>query len=215
MNLRNQKKGKSCFTKNTSRILRHTGKGEQNMLKKRIPALVLLVCVLFAAAAQADKFGYEVDIPMLKSLEEQSSFPVQVTEKKVVLDTHDEKSFSDDGADSLVITVTNNTDKTLTGLEVGFIAVNENGCTTDVVSSFSIYSPGDSPEVKKAGRDDLSLAPGESIDLPMRVDYECFKGIRAMVIWYKTEDGKVNNPDYDLWQTYAFGLNSSNSTELD
>ena len=34
-------------------------KGELNMLKKQIPALLLLLCLLFTASAQADKYALQ------------------------------------------------------------------------------------------------------------------------------------------------------------
>ena len=182
--------------------------------KKRVFALLLICCVLTAACASANKFGYAVDAELLRNLEEQSAFPVRVTEKKIVLECFDRR-MGESGADALVITVTNETDKTITGVQVGFIALNEEGLTTDVLDRYTISSLDAAPEIMTMARSELSLAPGESCMLSLRVDYDYVKGVRAMVSGYTTEDGTVTNPDYDLWQSYAFGLDSSNSTELD
>lgn len=194
-------------------------KGELNMLKKQIPALLLLLCLLFTASAQADKYGYAVDIDTMKALEAQSAFPVKVTEKKIVQDCFDKKTGvgTTDSADALVVTVTNQSDQTLTGVQVGFIALNEKGLTTDVVatSKSSLGLSDNTPEIKTLVRDDLSLAPGESCIISLRVDYNRVRGVRAMVSGYTTAEGTVANPDFPLWQTYAFGLGSENSTELD
>jgi len=194
-------------------------KGELNMLKKQIPALLLLLCLLFTASAQADKYGYAVDIDTMKALEAQSAFPVKVTEKKIVQECFERRSDFNipDSPDALVVTVTNQSDQTLTGVQVGFIALNAEGLTTDVVrsTSLTISLSNDPPEIKTLARDDLSLAPGESCIISLRVDYERVRGVRAMVSEYTTAEGTVANPDFPLWQTYAFGLGSSNSTELD
>ena len=189
------------------------------MLKKQIPALLLLLCLLFTASAQADKYGYAVDIDTMKALEAQSAFPVKVTEKKIVQECFDKKTGvgTTDSADALVVTVTNQSDQTLTGVQVGFIALNEKGLTTDVVatSKSSLGLSDNTPEIKTLVRDDLSLAPGESCIISLRVDYNRVRGVRAMVSGYTTAEGAVANPDSPLWQTYAFGLGSENSTELD
>ena len=185
------------------------------MQKKQIFLILLAVSLLFCLSAQAGKFGYSVDLETLKALEEQSSCPVRITETKIVLECFDLESFSRDGADALVITVKNGSDSVIRSVKVGFIALDGEGLTTDVVSSMT-YTPGASPEIKSMVRTDLALAPGESCTLSMRVDYSRFKGVRAMVSEYETDDGTVRvNPDYELWQIYAFGLSSDSSTELD
>ena len=185
------------------------------MTWRRIFAALLVLCLLGTIPASASKYGYTVDVETMKMLEAQSSCPVHVTEKKIVLGTFDEKAFSDEGADSLVITVINGTDSPIASVTVGFIALKEDNSVTDIKSNLT-YQPQGSPEVKRLVRSDLTLAPGESISLSTRVDYGHFKGVRAMVSEYTTEDGSVKiNPDYKTWEMYAFGLSSTDATELD
>ena len=185
------------------------------MLKKRILLLALSAVLLACGTAAADKFGYPVDLETMKMLEEQSSFEVRVTEKKVVLGNYDEDAFSGDGADALVVTVENGSGSEISSVEVGFIAVTEEGLTTDVKQSMQL-SFGGSPEIKRLVGRNLHLAPGESVALSMRVDYDRFKGVRAMVASCTLPDGTVLvNPDFEQWSTYAYGLSSGSSTELD
>ena len=182
---------------------------------KRFLILLLVICLAACSTAAASKYGYPVDLETMKMLEEQSSFAVRVTEKKVVLENYDVETFSDEGADALVITVTNGSDSEITSLEVGFIAVTEEGKTTDVVRNWDI-SIGGTPEIKRLVRSDMNLAPGDKTELVARVDYSCFKGVRAMVISCRLADGSVlKNPDYEQWKNYAYGLTSENTTELD
>ena len=182
---------------------------------KRFLILLLAICLVACSTAAASKYGYPVDLETMKMLEEQSTFPVRVTEKKVVLENYDVETFSDAGADALVITVTNGSGNEITSLEVGFIAVTEEGKTTDVVRNWDI-SIGGTPEIKRRVRSDMNLAPGDKTELVARVDYSCFKGVRAMVISCRLADGSVlKNPDYEQWKNYAYGLTSENTTELD
>ena len=185
------------------------------MTGRRFFAVLLVVCLLCTFSASASKYGIKVDTETMKMLEAQSTCPVRVTEKKVVLGTFDVKLFSHDGAASLVITVTNGSDTTLTAVDVGFIALKEDDTTTDTKSNLT-YSPMETAEVKHLARSDLSLAPGESCVISTRVDYDYFKGVRAMVCQYTAADGSVVvNPDYKTWEMYAFGLSSTDATELD
>ncbi len=185
------------------------------MIWRRFFVILAAVCLLNTVSAAADKYGYAVDADTMKILEEQSACPVRVTGKKVVLECFDEKTFSNEGADALVITVTNRTESVITSVKVGFIALKEDGTTTDVTLNMT-YEPRSAPEVKTLARSGLSLAPGESCDISARVDYERFKSVRAMVSEYETENGSVTvNPDYELWQMYAFGRGSAEATELD
>ncbi len=192
-------------------------KDERPMRIKRFLSILLMAGLLVSGSAAASRYGYPVDQEVMKALEQQSSCPVRVTEKKIVLECFDRESFSKDGADALVITVTNGSDTVLRSVKIGFIAVDEDGLTTDVASSMSmVYAPGASPEIKTVSREGLALAPGESCAVSTRVDYSRFKTVRAMVSEYETEDGSVVvNPDFERWQVYAFGLSSDSSTELD
>ena len=191
------------------------------MLQKRGFAVLLLLCLLCVSFAAAEpKYGYPVDIATMKLLEEQSAFPVRITEKKIVLECFDHENFSDKGTDALVFTVTNGTDSVISSVKVGFIALNENGLTTDVEYKSTLSAIGlnssSVPELKMLPRSDLSLAPGESCVLSMQVDYDYVKGVRAIVCEYGLADGSVVvNPDFELWQLYAFGLNTESGTELD
>ena len=54
------------------------------MLRKSLAALLALL-TLVSVGAQAAEYGYAIDVRAMKAVEERSGFPLQVTEKKVVV----------------------------------------------------------------------------------------------------------------------------------
>ena len=116
------------------------------MLKKRIAAVLLLVCVLCACSAGAEKYGYAVDTEAMKALEEACLFPVWVREKKVLLGSYDAGFVTNRDADMLLITVKNDADTTVTSLKLGFIAVDADGLATDVTGDSMTVTPIPFPE---------------------------------------------------------------------
>ena len=178
-----------------------------------LSALVLLLAV--PAAVVAARYGYAIDVDAMKALEASCSFPVCVTEKKIVRECFDVKRLSDESPDALVVTVHNGTDRVVTGLKVGIVAYDEGNLVRNTVRTNSV-SYDASPEITYMIKSDISLAPGESCIVTLRVNYSCFSGVRAMVAEYTTEDGaSVANLDFGAWQNLAFGLAAGDSTELD
>ena len=157
----------------------------------------------------------------MKELEQASTFEVMVTEKKVVEECLDTE-LMDDNDDVLVLTVTNSGSEPVHSVKVKFVAYNDQNLTAKLQSSgrisISVGLGDDSaPEIYSmvTGEDEI-LEPGSSQSLVQAVDYSWFTGVRAMVEEYVLADGThVANPDYPAWENLAFGLGSSNVTELD
>ena len=193
-----------------------------NKCWKSLLAAALTLALLTTGAALAGEYGYEIDVAAMKALEEGCPFPVRVTEKKVVEECFDTEGFFDDNDDALVITVTNGSDAEITALKVCFVGYDADQLTRRVQGDdMSIASFNASPKINTLSKDGLSVAPGGSCALSMKVDYahdgtSKFVGIRAMVESYTTADGAVvANPQYDEWQNLAFGMAGGNVTELD
>ena len=189
---------------------------------KRIILLAAVFTLLGSRAASAAKYGYEIDPEAMKTMEEESTFPVKVTEKKVVEECLDVENY--DPSDILSLTVTNGSDTEISAVRIQYVAYDENNRTADISGGrallqlqFSMGADTVAPEIYTLGKEELAIQPGESFAISTAVDYGSFTGLRAMVEYYVTSDGtQVDNPSFPMWQNLAYGLEATgNVTELD
>lgn len=185
-------------------------------VKKLAALLALLLLVFLTGAAQAADYGYEIDVPAMKALEEASAFPMRVTEKKVVVEQFDTDNWNDP-TDALMITVANDTNATVTEVRLCYVAYDADNCTCDIEgTSISIPSFDAAPKISSVTKSGISLAPGEKTVFTTKVSFDRFTGLRAIVSQYTDDTGNtVANPDFARWQDMAFGVSGGSVTELD
>ena len=185
---------------------------------KRVLLFLLIAVLVWVLPAQASPYGYKIDVSAMKALESSSSFPVRVTQKKVVEECYDTDSM---GApcDQLSFTVENGCAEEISGFRLFYVAYDETEATQKIDStsgiSFSISSS-EGPELYSVAATDLALPARDSIEAGLPVHWKTFVGVRAIISEYTAADGTVvSNPDFPAWQTLAYGMVSDNSTELD
>lgn len=193
-----------------------------NQMKRKIfkkTAAFLLASGILAVSAAgitpAYQFGYSIDVEAMKEAEQASDFPVQVVLKKVVEECIDTETFMEP-CDVLAFTVRNDSEDTITGITLKFVAYDEANETADVSADLPLVSANSSPEINELKEEGLTLEPGQEYTLATAVNYSRFVGARAMIASYTNEAGEqISNPDYPSWENLAFGLSGGNVTELD
>ncbi len=185
---------------------------------KRCLVYVVVLSLALCLPVSANKFGNKIDVAGMKEIEAAAaeSFPLAITEKKVVEECIDTEDLFEE-TDVLSFTVENRSGKTVTGYTIKFVAYNDEEITTDIsgnlISSSSLY---DSPEIFTLDKTGLELADGEKSVVSVPVSFSRFVGVRAMISDYTDDTGTVTkNPDYPNWENLAFGLAAGNVTELD
>ena len=189
-------------------------------MKKKTKALLLLLVLLLSVPAlvSAAKYGYPIDVPAMKALEETSAFPVRVIGKTVTEEVYDvEGSYLP--ADVLTLIFRNDTDMEVTGFKVFWVAYDAEGITQKIDSTSMIADFNDShgsPQLYSAELNHISFPAHSENSSGLPVHWDTFVGVRAMVAWYTDASGNtVENPDFPQWQNLAFGMVSGDSTELD
>ncbi len=142
-----------------------------------------------------------INLNAAKALKDKDSFEVKVTKMQISEGYYNTGNINLVGNDAFVVTVTNNGDKDLTGVEILTVGYKDDGELIKIESGISIPVPGSEKYISVITNDgDFSIKSGETGNIALRCDARIYFGAEALIYSYTDANGQKHvNPLAKEW----------------
>jgi len=176
---------------------------------KKLCSLLLIVLLIFSLTIQSSfAASNRVNVDALKAIEEADDCAVRIIKKEIETGNNPLAALSG-GKDYLLLTISNNTNGTVTSIDINVLAYDEKQMQVEIGKGLDLSLSLDAMQPQSFSASGISIAKGSSKTLALSCNSEDFSGVRVIIDAYTVIDPAkgtitVENPNADAWLNNAY-----------